>query len=193
MIIFVIMRSLSRHTWLALLIIFPMLTGCENDIERVNLLTDDTLIPKIKGTNVKVIYSDSARVKVQILAPSFQQFPDVEEPYMEFPDGLEVYFYDDSMRIESEIKADYTIYYSNKRLWHATMNVVALRLDNGDALYTEELFWDEAEERIYSDAFTRVQNEDGTFYGKKGFESDQDLSNWQLKGTSGTVTVQDEE
>ena len=193
MIIFVHMVLRSRHMWLILLIILPVLIGCENDIERVNMLTDETLIPKIKGTNVKVIYSDSARVKVQILAPSFQQYPDVEKPYMEFPDGLEVYFYDDSLKIESEIKADYTIYYSNERLWHATGNVVALRLDNGDALYTEELYWDETSERIYSDAFTRVQNEDGTFYGKKGFESHQDLSNWQLKGSSGTVNVQDEE
>ncbi len=170
-----------------------LLAGCENDIERVNMLTDETVIPKIRGTNVKVIYSDSARVKVQILAPSFQQFPDAERPYMEFPDGLEVFFYSDSMKIESEIRADYTIYYSEERLWHAMGNVVALRLDNGDALHTEELFWDEGAERIFSNAFTRVQNEDGTFYGKKGFESDQDLSNWQLKGTSGTVNVQDEE
>ena len=72
-------------------------------------------------------------------------------------------------------------------------NVVAQRLDNGDALHTEELFWDEESQLIYSDAFTRIQNEDGTFYGKRGFESHQDLSNWQLKGTSGTVNVQDEE
>lgn len=170
-----------------------LLAGCENDIERVNMLTDETKIPKVKGTNVNVIYSDSARVKVQVLAPSFQQFPDVEKPYMEFPDGLEVYFYDDTMKINSEIKADYAIYYSAERLWHATGNVVALRLDNGDALHTEELFWDEGEQLIYSDAFTRIQNEDGTFYGKRGFESHQDLSNWQLKGTSGTVNVQDEE
>lgn len=174
-------------------IILFLLAGCENDIERISMLTDDTEIPRIKGTNVKVLYSDSARVRVQILAPSFRQFPDVERPYMEFPDGLEVYFYDDSMRIESEIKADYTVYYSEERLWHATGNVTALRLDNGDALHTEELFWDEGSELIYSDVFTRIQNEDGTFYGKRGFESHQDLSNWQLKGTSGTVNVQDEE
>jgi LPS export ABC transporter protein LptC len=177
-----------------LMLISAMLfAGCENDIERVNMLTDETETPKIRGTNVKVIYSDSGRVKVQVLAPSFQQFPDVEKPYMEFPDGLEVYFYNDSLQIDSEIKADYTIYYSEERLWHATGNVVAIRLDNGDALYTEELFWDEEAHLIYSDAFTRIQNEDGTFYGKRGFESHQDLSNWQLKGTSGTVNVQDEE
>lgn len=191
--IFAHMPSGSIYRKLLLLIFVVMLAGCENDIERVNMLTDETIIPKVRGSNVKVIYSDSARVKIQILAPSFQQFLDGEEPYMEFPEGMEVYFYDDSMKIESEIKADYTIYYSETKLWHATGNVVALRLDNGDALHTEELFWDEAAERIYSNAFTRVQNKDGTFYGKRGFESDQALSNWQLKGTSGTVNVQDEE
>ena len=68
-----------------------LLAGCENDIERINMLTDETKIPKVKGTNVNVIYSDSARVKVQVLAPSFQQFPDVEKPYMEFPDSIQTF------------------------------------------------------------------------------------------------------
>jgi LPS export ABC transporter protein LptC len=187
------MGSTFWKIWIPLSLCICFFAGCENDIERISLVTDETVVPRVMGTNVEVIYSDSARVKVQILAPSFRQFPDTEKPYMEFPDGLEVYFYDDSMKIESEIRADYTIYYSAERLWHATGNVVARRLDNGDALHTEELYWDEESQLIYSDTYTRVQNKDGTFYGKRGFESHQDLSNWQLKGTSGTVNVQDEE
>jgi LPS export ABC transporter protein LptC len=181
-----------RNSAIAILIL-ALLCGCENDIERINLLTDETETPNLKGTNIEVIYSDSAKVKVQILSPAYRQIVDVERPYMEFPEGLEVYFYDKSMRIESEIKADYSVYYMDEQLWHATGNVVAHRRDNGDALNTEELFWDEKKELIYSDSYTRVQNEDGIFYGKRGFESTQNLSNWQLKGTSGTVNVQDEE
>jgi len=182
-----------RYGALGLLFLGLLFSACENDIERINLLTDEAETPKLKGSNIKVIYSDSGKVKVQILAPTYQQFSDIERPYMEFPDGLEVYFYDDSKTIESEIRADYTIYYSQERLWHATGNVVARQLDNGDALNTEELFWDEEQEFIYSDSYTRIQNEDGTFYGKRGFESHQNLSNWQLKGSSGTVNVPDEE
>jgi len=167
--------------------------GCENDIERIQMLTDETVMPAVTGSNVEVIYSDSASVRVQVLAPSFRQFSNIERPYMEFPDGIEVFFYDDSLHIESEIRADYTIYYPDEGLWHATGNVIARRLDSGDALNTEELFWDEGKHLIYSNTFTRIQNEDGTFYGKRGFESDQELTNWQLKGSSGTVNVQDEE
>ena len=72
-------------------------------------------------------------------------------------------------------------------------DVIAKQLTNGDQLNTEELFWDEANELIYSNTFTRIQNQDGTFYGKNGFESHQSLDNWQLKGSSGIVNVRDDE
>lgn len=184
----------SLNSRVALLISLAFLLGaCENDIERINMLTDDTVTPTVQGKNIKVIYSDSAKVKVQILAPVYKQYPTAERPYMEFEKGLEVYFYNDSAKIESQIRADYTIYYMEEQLWHATGNVVAQQFDNGDALYTEELFWNEAEELIYSDAFTRVHNEDNILYGKNGFRSNQNLTNWQLIGSSGTINVQDEE
>ena len=191
--IFVGMRNRSYKTFGLLLLLLCILAGCENDIERINMFTDETEAPTIQGTNIRVIYSDSARVKVQVQAPAYKQYPNAERPYMEFEDGLEVYFYDDSARIESEIRADYTIYYMEERLWHATGNVVAQKFDNGDALYTDELFWDENEELIYSDSYTRVISEDNTLYGKNGFRSHQNLSNWQLIGSSGTINVQDEE
>jgi LPS export ABC transporter protein LptC len=168
-------------------------SGCENDIERINLLTGDTETPAVSGTNVKVIYSDSAKVKVQILAPVYKSFPDAERPYMEFPEGMEVYFYDDSLKIESEIRSDHAIYYTDDRLWHATGDVMAHNLTDGDALNTEELFWDEEKQLIYSNVYTRVQNEGNILYGKGGFEAQQNLDNWSLKGTSGEIVVPDEE
>ena len=191
--IFAGMRTVLNSRVCILLFLALLLGGCENDIERINLLTDETEAPTIQGTNIRVIYSDSAKVKVQVLAPVYKQYPNVERPYMEFEKGLEVYFYDDSAKIESELRADYTIYYMEEQLWHATGNVVAKNFENGDALYTEELFWDEKEEVIYSDSYTRVHSEENTLYGKKGFRSNQNLSNWQLIGSSGTINVKDEE
>lgn len=191
--IFAGMRTVLKNSAWILLLLAGLLTGCENDIERINMITDETEVPTIQGTNIRVIYSDSAKVKVQVLAPTYKRYPTVERPYMEFADGLEVYFYNDSAKIESEIRADYTIYYVEERLWHATGNVVAQQFVSGDALYTDELFWNENEELIYSDSYTRVISEDNTLYGKKGFRSHQNLSNWQLIGSSGTINVQDEE
>ncbi|MBN1133039.1 MAG: LPS export ABC transporter periplasmic protein LptC [Bacteroidales bacterium] len=180
------------YTWLAAFLLWWM-TGCENDIEKVNMLTGDSLPPRVVGTNVEVLFSDSARVKVQIQAPEFRQYTGIERPYLEFPEGAEIYFYDDSLRIESRLRADYAVYYNEEKLWQATGNVEAVRLTNGDQLNTEELFWDEEKELIYSNTFTRIHNQDDTFYGKNGFESHQNLNNWQLKGSSGTVNLRDEE
>jgi len=192
-IIFVAVKGRINHLAGILAILVLLSWACENDIERINMLTDDTESPTVQGTNIKVIYSDSGKVKVQILAPSYQQFPDVERPYMEFPDGMEVYFYNDSLKLESEITADWAIYYMEERLWHATGNVVARRFEDGDALYTEELYWNEEEQRIYSDSYTKVHNEDNVLYGSRGFRANQDFSNWELIGSSGTIIVEDEE
>ena len=192
-IIFAGMSHFHRYcisTWLVLALFLP---GCENDIERIHELTADTELPILKTKNIEVIFSDSAKVKMHIIAAEYQSYPDLEKPYDEFPQGMEVYFYDDSMKIESDIRADYTIYYPQEQLWHATGNVIARRLDNGDALYTEELFWNMESEIIYSNSYTRVHNEENILYGKKGFKSNQNLSNWQLIGSSGTINVQDEE
>jgi LPS export ABC transporter protein LptC len=187
------MRFAWKYSLGFFVFLLPVLSSCENDIERINLITDETTAPRVQGTNIEVIYSDSAKVKVQILAPVYKQYPLAERPYMEFEKGLEVFFYNDSAKIESEIRADYTIYYMEERLWHATGNVVAQRFDSGDALYTDELFWDENQELIYSNTYTRVHSEGNTLYGKNGFRSNQDLTNWQLIGSSGTINVQDEE
>lgn len=190
---FAIMRNVLNSRVGMILFLVLLLGSCENDIERINMLTDESQAPTIQGTNIEVIYSDSAKVQVQILAPAYKQYPMAERPYMEFEKGLEVFFYDDSAKIESELRAEYTIYYMEERLWHATGNVVAQKFGSGDALYTDELFWDESEQLIYSDSYTRVISEGNTLYGKKGFRSHQSLSNWQLIGSSGTIQVQDEE
>ena len=187
------MKSFTLYLFLIASAFVLTFTACENDIEKINALTEETHYPKVTGSNIEVIFSDSAKVKVQILAPVFKQYIDDERPHLEFPEGLEVYFYDDSLKIESKLTADYTIYYNEEKFWHATGNVIAKQLSNGDQLNTEELFWDENSELIYSNTFTRIQNQDGTFYGKNGFESHQSLDNWQLKGSSGTVNVRDDE
>jgi len=181
------------HIRILLLLMLWLLSACENDIERINMLTSETEMPTVNGTNVKVIYSDSARVKVQILAPEYQSFPESKRPYMEFMKGLEVFFYNDSLEIESEIRADYAIYYTEEGLWQATGNVEARDFENGDNLQTEELFWDEEAKLIYSNVYTRVQNEDNILYGKGGFEAQQNMDNWFLKGTSGEIVVPDEQ
>ncbi|MFW5821217.1 MAG: LPS export ABC transporter periplasmic protein LptC [Bacteroidota bacterium] len=177
------------------LLVFPgvffLLFSCENDIEKIKSLTDPSEFPDVYAQKVEIIYTDSAELQVILEASSIKRFGDVERPYIEFPEGLYVRFFDDSLRVESEISANYAIYYNEEQLWEAKGNVVANNIGKGEKLNTEELFWDETEKMIYSNSFSRIETEDGTFYGQDGFEANQRFTKWRLKGSRGTVNIKE--
>ena len=180
------------------LIFLMLLTGgilffsCENDLEKIQTITSLDHMPDAEGQRYEILYSDSFRVKVRILAPQIERYARVEEPYIEFPQGLTAYFYDDSLNIEAYIKAKHVIYRENERLWEAKNNVEGQNLKNKNQVNTEHMFWDEQRKRIYSDTQSRIVNEDGTFYGEKGFEAKQDLTWYRLKKSKGVVKFKDE-
>jgi LPS export ABC transporter protein LptC len=168
------------------------IAGCENDIEKINTLTNTSALPEVFGKNVEVLYSDSGKVKMQLNAAEIKQFAKAEKPYVEFPKGIHVIFYDDSLVIKSEIIADYAKYFQNEKLWEARGNVVAHNIEEGEKLNTEELFWDEGLNRIYSNSFSRLESKDFIYYGQKGFETNQKFSPLKLKGSNGSVNIKDE-
>jgi LPS export ABC transporter protein LptC len=167
-------------------------TSCENDIEKINTILDNQSLPGISGKQYEIIYSDSGKVRVKVLAPEIKKYIESENNYTEFPRGMTAYFYDDSMQIESVIQANFVTYFEDEKLWEAKNDVEARNLKEGDQLNTEHLFWNEKKKLIYSNTYSRIVNKDGTFYGQDGFEAAQDLKWWRLKGSKGTVIVKDE-
>ncbi len=177
----------------SILSFFLLFSACENDIEKINLLNTSSDYPNVIGENIEVIYSDSAKVKVQMYAKELKQYNNAEKPYSEFPQGMRVYFYDNEMEIESEIQANYAVYYNEEKLWHATGNVIVQNFNTGERLDSEELFWDEEKETVYSDSYTRIVNENGVFHGQNGFRSNQSLTDYELIGTRGKFNIEEDE
>ncbi len=172
-----------------------LLIACNNDLEIINTLIEDENHPIQTGRNIEVQYTDSTRLQLIFKAPRMKKFltNEKEGAYYEFEEGIEVFFFDHEEILESTFKAGYANYYEKKNLWKANDSVVARNVQTNEQLTTEELFWDQENKRIYSHVFTKITNEDGVFYGEKGFESDQDLNNYKLIGSSGSVEVKDEE
>ena len=168
-------------------------TSCENNLEKVKAITSLENFPDAAGYEYEILYSDSSRVQVRILAPEIQRYARAEEPYIDFPKGMTAYFYNDSIQIMSIIKAKNVVYFENERLWEAKNDVEARNLENGSQINTEHMFWDEEKKEIYSSTHSRIVNTDGTFYGEEGFVAKQDLSWYRLKGVNNsTVIVKDE-
>ncbi len=167
-------------------------TACENDPARIHTLTSIDRIPDASGKKYEILYSDSFRVRVRILAPEIERYARGEEPAIKFPKGMTAYFYNDSLKIEAYIKANDVVYYEKEHLWEAKNNVEGRNLANGNQINTEHMFWNERKHLIYSNSNSRVVNEEGTFYGENGFEARQDLTWYRLKKSKGVVTVKDE-
>jgi LPS export ABC transporter protein LptC len=165
------------------------LVSCENNVEKVKLLTENIDLPLEESENVKIIYSDSGYSKMVIEAPKLERF-NTEKPYTEFKDGIHVTFFNKLGEKESELFADYAIDYEKENLMEAKGNVVVINV-NGDKLNTEHLIWLESEKRIKSDEFVKIQTQEEIIYGD-GLDANEDFTQYRIKNIKGVITIKEE-
>jgi len=133
----------------------------------------------ITAKNSEILYTEKGRVRLKVIAPVTKYYQNSEQPYTEFPEGITVYTYSDSMTLESELTSKYANYYDKKGLWSASNNVIAKNI-RGETLNTEHLFWDQTKKIIYTDDMVRINTADGIQYGQ-GLTSDETFNNWEIK------------
>jgi LPS export ABC transporter protein LptC len=167
--------------------------SCKSDLEKVTAFATELDLPEQSARNIEVEYTDTGKLQLKFFTPVLKHYTNVNEPYYEFPEGIKVYFYDENEAIQSIITANYSIYFEEPQLWEARDSVVARNTQTGEKIESEQMFWDQPKQLIYSKVFTKITNEDGTYFGEEGFEAAQDLSYYRLIGSSGTVRVKDEE
>lgn len=167
-----------------------LLVTCKTDIEMINLLTEREQVTSVVAKNIEILYTENGKPKVRIIAPETKYFQFAEEPYNEFPKGIIVYKYNDSLKIESMLTANYAIYFENKKLWNAKYDVVAQN-SKGQILNTEQLFWDEKEKRIYSDDMVKITSEDDIIFGE-GFDSDENFDDLEIRKISGKIYLDED-
>ncbi|MFP4620427.1 MAG: LPS export ABC transporter periplasmic protein LptC [Bacteroidales bacterium] len=180
-----------RNTIIPLLCgIIVFFSSCENGIEKVRMMSQENNFPDQSMTNAVIKHTSEGRLKVKVTSPEINRYTSVEEPHTIFPHGLNVQFYDSTLTVESRITANYAIYHEEDDRWEAKNNVVAINSE-GDTLNTEYLIWNQDKEKIHTDRYVRITNESGIIHGK-GFEANQNFTNWSIKKTKGTFQVKDE-
>ena len=161
-------------------------TSCENDIEKVKLLSDHKVPPVESASGIRILYSDSAKVQVEIIAKELNRY-DTENPYIEMPKGLIANFFDDSLHVTSKLTADYGIRYEREQKMEARKNVVVVN-EKGETLNTEHLIWDERTEKLRSDEFVKITKKGEIIMGT-GFEANQDFSKYRIFNIKGTIPL----
>ncbi len=155
------------------------LFSCTNNIDIASVLENKEDKASVTAKKSEIIYTENGKVKLKVIAPVTKIFQNVEQPYTEFPEGITVYNFSDSMEIESELTSNYANYYDKKKLWSASNNVIA-KNKKEETLNTEHLFWDQNKKTIYTEDMVKITTADGIQYGQ-GFISDEAFNNWEIK------------
>ncbi len=157
-------------------------------MNEVKQFGNEVKVPVSSTRNVEMLYSDSARLRAKINAPLRETYMG-NDGYIEFPKGVKIEFYDLKSVLESKMKANYAISYTKDERMEAKNNVV-IESVNGDKLETEHLIWDQREDRIFSNVFTRITSPERVIYGD-GFESNQDFSKYRILKVKGIINLKE--
>lgn len=140
---------------------------------------------------VTTLISDSGIARYRVKAEEWLVFDKKRPSYWSFEKGLFLEKFDSVFNVDASVKADTAYYYDQEKLWKL-MSSVEIRNIKGDMLYTDLLYWDEKKEKIYSDQYVRIEQEEQVIWGY-GFESDQNLMNPVIFNIQGTFEVNESE
>ncbi len=172
----------NKNTIAAFLIGCFFMLACENDVNEVKELGKKK--PGIEeGKNIVSFLSMGGKMKAKLTAPLLLRYQGDSALKSEFPKTLFVEFYNDSMKLESTLRANYGRYMENENKIFLRDSVVIIRI-NGDTLETSELLWDQTLGRFHTDkpVTTSQRNPRQKLYAKKGFSSNQNLTDLSYFG-----------
>ena len=171
-------------------VMFVLFPSCSNKGKNLaDAVSENDTLPTMSSLGVTTLISDSGITRYKIVTEEWIVFDKKSPTYWSFEKGVYLEKFDTLFHIDASIKADTAYYYDKKKLWELRSNV-QIQSQRGDKFETELLFWDENKEKVYSDKYIRISQEDKVITGY-GFESDQNLTEYQIKNTTGIFTVED--
>ncbi len=172
-----------KSLWIIISLV-TILFSCTNDMAVVDKIIDPDEEPDLVADNIDVLYSDSARLQMKLVAPLLKQYKSASEQREEFPEGLHVWFYEKTGQLKAEITANWVKHDIATDIWEARGNVVLIDAE-GAKLESEQMFWNQAKAIVYSEKYTKITSKNGTIASGDSFWAKQDFSERKLFNKSG--------
>ena len=126
-----------------------------------------------------IVQSKNGKMQMRAQAPLMEKYERDSLKYELFPEGFFVYGYTEEGLLETEIVADnakHMKHDNGEESWSAFGNVVVKNLIKQEVMETDTLYWDQKNEKIYTNCYVRMYSPDGFMQGY-GMESDQRARN----------------
>jgi LPS export ABC transporter protein LptC len=162
--------------------------SCNKDQpDKISAVKNRNTIPKLHATEITTVISDSGVTRYRITAQRWDVFDKAIQPYQEFSKGVYFEKFDLNMKVEANIRSNYARFNENEKLWDLRGKVRAMNLQ-GELFETERLFWNQNQERFYSDTLVKITQKTRIITGI-GFESNQSMTKYQIKRPQGIFPV----
>ena len=177
---------------LALLAVLCILiSGCKDDGKLgVASRIDPSKMPTMSTVNVATLISDSGVTQYKIVSPLWNVYDEVDTPYWSFPKGIYLQKFDRKFNVIASVAADSARFFRLLNLWQLDGNV-ELKKEPGELFLTQQLFWDQRHNRLYSDSFIHIETPDRMLEGH-GFESNDRLTKYSIRRPTGIFPVDED-
>lgn len=145
-----------------------------------------TMITQQSDT-LTMVYTKNGVKEYRFWTPLMERYEFARDPYMEFRRGINIITFDTLGADNSKLRADYAIFYEKRELWETRGNVVGESAD-GRKLFTQQLFWDQKTDKVYSNVDCKIVDGEDEFVGE-GFESDSEFKDWLFRESEGRMWV----
>tara|TARA_Y100001958_G_C21247621_1_gene579194 strand:+ start:3455 stop:3991 length:537 start_codon:yes stop_codon:yes gene_type:complete len=134
--------------FLALLCVIT-LTNCTDQFSAVQQMNRFDEIPVGITEELHLIYSDSAQIEAELIAPINIDYTNQNFPYSEFPQGLDATLFGNRGEV-TYVRSDYGIYYPKTEIIDLRGNV-EISDNTGTKLNTNQLYWDAGQEWLFTE------------------------------------------
>lgn len=186
----ILLIKYSVRATLLIVLIFVLSPSCsDSNKETIKSFKDLRLVPTLRTTKVSTLISDSGITRYRLVAGEWSIYERVNEPYWAFPKGIYIEKFDSLFKVEASIKADTAFFIEGKKLWHLKKNVKIINFQ-GEKFETQDLYWDQFAQKIYSDSFIKIEQSSKIITGL-GFESNEAMTRYIIRKTQGIFQIED--
>lgn len=157
-----------------------ILTACGSDKkEIVDQPLDRETTPSIRDDSVTMFISDSGVIRFKVVTKDWQVFDASQDPHWFFPEGLYVERFDSVFAKEVTIQADTAWNFTQRRMWRLKGHVFVKNIKD-ETFSTDELFWNERDQKVYSDKYIEINRPEKLSLKGFGFESNMNMTQYRV-------------
>ena len=181
------MISQFRELW-NFSLIFIIFFSCEDNSKILNEINLELQEPVGIANQIKMIYTDSTKIKAILTAPKHLDYTNLSFKYSTFPEGLKVDFFDEFGN-KNEAISDYGILYNATKILDLKGNVI-LKSYDGSELNTSQLFWDIEREWLFTEKYFTFKDSSYDFQAYR-LDANKEFTKFQTGELVGKIMVND--